>query len=174
MDPGAKCVQLLDLEGITEEGFHHSSMFCPVLPGDGCAQKRLFDVILSGCIPVVPRFTPSDEKGYPTFFNWMKRCSIRRTYPFARGSFFDDPAAGIDYESLVVSFDGLCGIACMKPAIEVVMNNATEMKRLQDNMRRYAKLFAFGLDENMYQSVDAFSAMLVAMRHYVSKIRDAS
>lgn len=150
---------------------YRSSVFCPVLPGDGCPQKRFFDVILSGCIPVVPRFTPSDEEGYPTFFRWQNMCSIRRTYPFARGSFFDDRAAGIDYESLVVSFDGPCGITCMKPAIEQAMKNATEMKRLRENMKTYAKLFAFGLDGNMYKSMDAFSAMLVTMRHYIFHLR---
>lgn len=153
---------------------YRSSMFCPVLPGDGCPQKRFFDVILSGCIPVVPLFTPSDEEGYPTFFNWMNRCSVRRTYPFAKGSFFGDPAAGIDYESLVVSFDGLCGIACMKPAIEEVMRNQTAIKILRGNMRTYAKLFSFGLDDNMYKSMDAFWAMLLTMRHYVFNLMGKS
>ncbi|KAK1741967.1 hypothetical protein QTG54_007540 [Skeletonema marinoi] len=32
------------------------SVFCPVLPGDSPPQKRFFDVIIMGCIPVVLAF----------------------------------------------------------------------------------------------------------------------
>ena len=150
---------------------YNESIFCPILPGDGCAQKRFFDVILNGCIPVVPIFHKSDDTdGYPTFFRWEGLCSIRRTYPFARGTFFGDETAGIDYQSLVVTFDGFCGIACMKGAMDQVLSNTTELKRLQISLKDYAKLATFGLDDNMYRSVDAFAAMLVQLRHYVFKL----
>mmetsp|Transcript_12544 Transcript_12544/g.20888 ORF Transcript_12544/g.20888 Transcript_12544/m.20888 type:complete len:625 (+) Transcript_12544:44-1918(+) len=149
---------------------YNQSIFCPILPGDGCPQKRFFDVILSGCIPIVPIFTPSDEEGYPTFYQWSDRCSIRRTYPFSKGYFFEDQNAGIDYMSIVVTFDGFCGIKCMKSAMEEVMGNATELKRLRTTMKEYVGLFTFGLDENMYKSVDAFTAMLVTLRHYLFKL----
>ena len=154
---------------------YSKSIFCPVLPGDGCAQKRFFDVILNDCIPVVPIFHKSDDTdGYPTFWRWENHCSIRRTYPFARGTFFGDETAGIDYQSLVVTFDGFCGIACMKGAMEQVLSNTTELKRLQTSLKDYAKLATFGLDGNMYRSVDAFAAILVQLRHYVSKLDETN
>jgi hypothetical protein len=167
LDLGLERRQLLPSR-ITE--VYNSSVFCPILPGDGCPQKRFFDVILNGCIPVVPVFTPSDERGYPTFWKWSDRCSIRRTYPFSKGYFFDDLDAGIDYMSLVVAFDGFCGIPCMKSAMEAVMRNSTELQRLRGTMKEYAGLFTFGLGENMYKNVDAFTAMLVSVRHYLFKL----
>eukprot|EP00541_Cyclophora_tenuis_P010542 CAMPEP_0116554386 /NCGR_PEP_ID=MMETSP0397-20121206/7565_1 /TAXON_ID=216820 /ORGANISM="Cyclophora tenuis, Strain ECT3854" /LENGTH=60 /DNA_ID=CAMNT_0004079545 /DNA_START=36 /DNA_END=218 /DNA_ORIENTATION=+ len=47
------------------------------------------------------------------------------------------------------------------------MANQTELQRLQANVRKYAPLFSYGLENNAYQAVDAFSALLVNLRHYV-------
>lgn len=139
------------------------SLFCPVLPGDGPPQKRFFDVILMGCIPLVPVW-PAADGGVSFWRNGS--ASIRATYPFALGSFFRDDDAGVDYLSdLVLPFDGACGLACMKGAVEAV--SPEKLKQLQANLLKYAPLFSFGLEGNMYQSVDAFSALLVSLRHYV-------
>ena len=62
----------------------------------------------------------------------------------------------------------------MKGAMDQVLSNTTELKRLQISLKDYAKLATFGLDDNMYRSVDAFAAMLVQLRHYVSKLDEAN
>lgn len=154
---------------------YQDSIFCPILPGDDAVQKRFFDVILSGCIPLVPVWEPSDEEGYPTFFQYKGRSSIRQTYPFHRGTFFGDDTVGIDYlRDMVVTFDGFCGLKCMAPAVESALQNRTEITRIRQNLWKYSRLFAFGLGENKYRSVDAFAGMLVSLRHYVESLKSSS
>ena len=145
---------------------YRNSTFCPILPGDDCAQKRFFDVILSGCIPVVLRY-PSDEKGWPSWFA-RGECSIRRAYPFGRGSFFNDENAGIDYRTFVVEIDDDCGLECMKPKLEELMSKPDTVRLLRRNLMSFARLLSYGLDEASYGYIDAFSALLVTLRHYSS------
>jgi hypothetical protein len=40
--------------------------YCHIFPGDGCAQKCFFDVILNGCIPLVPisQSSKDEERGF--------------------------------------------------------------------------------------------------------------
>jgi hypothetical protein len=54
--------------------------------------------------------------------------------------------------------------------MEAVMKNVTELQRLRGTMKEYACLFTFGLDGNMYKNVDAFTGMLVSVRHYLAKL----
>jgi hypothetical protein len=152
---------------------YRNSTFCPILPGDNCPQKRFFEVILNGCIPVVPQFEASNEAGFPTFYRFSGLCSIRTTYPFAAGTFLNDMKAGINYMDLVVPFDGLCGLDCMKPAMEKVLANATELHRLRSNLHAFSKLFRFGLGEDSYQAMDAFTAITVSLRHYVRGLNNS-
>ena len=42
---------------------YRESIFCPVLSGDLCWQKRFYDVILSGCLPVVLEWTTDQPEG---------------------------------------------------------------------------------------------------------------
>lgn len=148
-----------------------NSTFCPILPGDGCPQKRFFDVLLSGCIPVVPFHDKSAEEGTPSFFT-NGACSVRSTYPFAKGTFFGDDTAGINYaDDLVVPFNGTCGLSCMKGAMEAVIKNDDELQRLRRNIQTYVRLFAFGLGpKETNQRVDAFAASLVQIRHYLRNL----
>jgi hypothetical protein len=150
------------------QGMYNESIFCPILWGDACPQKRFFDVILNGCIPLVPSFTPSDDEGFPTFFRRKGSCSVRRAYPWSKGAFFGDEKVGVDYTTLVVQYDGTCGLPCMKPAMEKVFS--TELTRIRTDLRNYARLVAFGAGNSRYKSLDGFSAMLVAIRHYLSHL----
>merc|ERR1712066_510391 len=74
---------------ILEEMFR--SVFCPVVQGDVPHQKRLFDAMLTGCIPVVAAF-PAHEEGQVSW--WLPGGPpIERMVPFP-----DD----IDYRSFVL------------------------------------------------------------------------
>jgi hypothetical protein len=68
---------------------------------------------------------------------------------------------------LVVTFDGFCGLPCIKEAMEKVMANHTELQRLRTNLYTFARLFRFGLGKKAFQDVDAFSAVLISIRHYI-------
>ncbi|CAE8642314.1 unnamed protein product [Polarella glacialis] len=67
------------------------SVFCPILQGDVPHQKRLFDVMLTGCLPVVVAF-PSHVPGEVSW--WLPGGPpVERMVPFPRD---------IDYRSFVV------------------------------------------------------------------------
>lgn len=149
---------------------YRNSTFCPVLAGDDCGQKRFFDVILSGCIPIVLRYS-SDEQGWPSWFR-QGACSIRRAYPFGRGAFFNDTNAGIDYTTLVVEIDASCGLGCIKPTLENLMMNPDKIRRLRRSLMGAARLFTYGLEEESYGYPDAFSALLVTLRHYSTYVNE--
>lgn len=148
---------------------YQDAIFCPILAGDDCGQKRLFDVILSGCIPVVLSYQDSDE---PTWASWFKPglCSIRRSFPYSRGTFYGDGVAGIDYTEFVVQVNGTCGLECIKSTLEEIMNKPNELQRMRMGLKQYAHLFSYGLGESSGTSVDAFSALLVSIRHYLSSL----
>jgi hypothetical protein len=145
---------------------YRNSTVCPILAGDGCPQKRVFDVMMSGCIPVVLHYARSDEQGWPS---WYKEgaCSIRLTYPFAKGTFAGDPMAGIDWESLVIPVNGSCGFPCMKSTIEAVMKDTERLTELRRRLRKVASLFSYGLEAESSASMDAFAALLVKLKHYI-------
>jgi hypothetical protein len=143
---------------------YRNSTFCPVLPGDGTPQKRFFDVIMSGCIPVVYVF-PGDEDGWPSFH--PHRVSLTRSYPFAKGVLFNDTNAGVDIESLVIAINGTCGVPCMKETLEAEIANTETLTHRRLMLRKYASLFALGLDSEQHSSVDAFSATIVTLRHHL-------
>lgn len=149
---------------------YRNSTVCPILAGDQCPQKRIFDVMMSGCIPVVFRYDTSNEQGWPSWFQ-SKSCSIRVTYPFARGTFFGDEKAGIDWESLVIQVNATCGFPCMKSTIEGVMDDSERLKQLRLGLRNFAALFSYGLDKDTNQFPDAFAALLVSLKHYVTKLK---
>lgn len=110
---------------------YQDSIFCLILPGDGPAQKRFFDVILSGCIPVafvLDRYgdnsgvvSSDNHNRHPSWWDGLDatvsmQTSIRTAYPFAKGLFPDQPDLGIDYESFVVqirpSAENGCHFGC--------------------------------------------------------------
>lgn len=69
---------------------YRDSILCPVLPGDTSWQRRFFDVILSGCIPLVIEWTlfdgsrtwfvPSNTPGHHLF-------NLQQSYPFFQGEY---------------------------------------------------------------------------------------
>ena len=149
---------------------YRESILCPVLPGDGPPQKRFFEVMLNGCIPILPLWDSNDRvngTAFPSLFH-EKEASARSTYAYHRYTFYGDDNAGIDYiRDLVVTFNGTCGLECLKGAAEAVLSNSDELARLRGNLRKYTKLFSYGMEGNAYRYSDAFTATLVSMRHYL-------
>jgi len=149
---------------------YQNATFCMILPGDGPAQKRFFDAIMSGCIPVVISFPATTDPGSPA---WWKNSyvnqtlSIRVSYPFPKGFFAGSRGLGIDYPSLVVE---TCGLECIKPTLERVIANETELLRLRQNLRRHASLFSYGLEANSHRFFDAFALVLTQLGHYLQRL----
>ena len=92
---------------------YSKSIFCPVLPGDIAWQRRFFDVINCGCIPVVisypinknPKhntrswYVPEDNS-YGIDDTW----SVEETYPFVLQQ--KDNNIGINYSNFVIEITG--------------------------------------------------------------------
>ena len=163
---------------------YSESVFCIILPGDGCAQKRFFDVMMNGCIPLVPYLKTSSEPDSPTFHPSGGICAIRTTYPFIKGAFVHDANAGLDYESLVLRWDATCGFDCLKDTLEEALNDTERIYRIRRNIREVVTLFSYELendgdndngdsgDGNDYEEdgttiPDAFMATTVSIRHYL-------
>ena len=157
--------------GTGMSGMYRRAMICPILPGDDTDQKRFFDVMLNGCVPLVPVW-PSVLEGHLSTFT-TGGSSSEMIYPFHRGTYYKDPMAGIDYlNDVVVTFDGECGIPCIKGAVEKALSNQTEFSRKQENVRRFARFFTNGLEEQKYRFADSHAATLVTIRHYLYGLAD--
>jgi hypothetical protein len=78
---------------------YRESVLCPILPGDNCWQRRFFDVIRNGCLPLVLEW-PMDngERSWHT----PGQCSTQLAYPFNKGMFWNDTRIEIDCDSFVV------------------------------------------------------------------------
>lgn len=147
---------------------YQQSIFCPCFRGNTPAQKRFFDVILNGCIPLVLQYYESHEAGYPSFFK-PRGTSIRISYPYSTGLFHREPNMGIDYSKLVVTINGTCGVPCLVPKLEdLLINHPEQVAQLQQRVSKVAKLFSYGMEQNALQHVDAVAALLVQVRHYVT------
>ena len=146
---------------------YHNSVFCPTLRGDSPPQKRFFDVLLNGCIPVVLAHESSD----PPFLSYFARGgeSTVRTYPYAIGSFDEWPQMGIHYETIVVEVNGTCGMSCFFPMLEdLLLHHPDKIRAKQREIARLAPLFTYGMEHNRLQQADATAALLVQARHHAN------
>jgi hypothetical protein len=149
---------------------YRDSIFCPCLRGDSPPQKRIFDVILSGCIPVVIEHE-SNEPGYPSHFA-ARATSIRVTYPFAKGSFYNYANMGVDFSDLAVTVPGSCGFDCFISTLQdLLVNHKDVVREKQRKISEYASLFSFGMEQNGLVHADAVAALLVQARHYIHMAR---
>lgn len=118
---------------------------------------------MNGCIPLVPHY-PSNDEAWPVAFHY-KKCSTRITYPFSKGTFHLEPKAGFTITDLVATYNGTCGFPCMKSALEELASNPTELQKKHMRLRDYATMVKFGLDGRSRTIADAFSGLLVRLRH---------
>ena len=159
--------------------FYQDSVFCPALPGDTSWQRRFYDVILNGCLPLVISWdTPSFPHGKSYFvpeghFSMqMDTWSVSQTYPFASGLFPDELA--IDYSSFVVEAPGniehIRDTSSVARKMEELLADREELKRRQLQMKEYALLFTMGVGEDAHRYEDEFARIIRTLRLYLEKI----
>lgn len=149
---------------------YRESIFCPSFRGDTPDQKRFFDAILSGCIPVVmAHYWNDDDKNKTSYFAPAKNAALSNVYPWAKGSFGQKyPNMGIDYSELVIEINEKdCGLDCLPTTLERWLKDPAALREKQKQLAKFARLFSFGMKDNAFQYVDAMAALLVRTRHYV-------
>jgi len=149
---------------------YRDSIFCPIFRGDTPDQKRFFDVILSGCIPVVMAHywkEENDEHNRSSYF--APGVSLSTVYPWARGSFGEKYSGmGIDYSQLVIEIDEKdCGMDCLPTALLSWLNDPVALREKQKLLATYSCLFSYSMNNTAFNQVDAMSALAVRARHYV-------
>ncbi|GKY91146.1 hypothetical protein MPSEU_000087400 [Mayamaea pseudoterrestris] len=150
---------------------YRDTIFCPCLRGDEPPQKRFFDVILSGCLPVVLEYD-SIEESYPSWFA-VNTAAVHNVYPFAKGTFDGIDEMGIQYSDFVVTVNGTCGPPCIIPHLEgMLLHRMDELERMHETMQKFARFFSFGMANKALSTVDAMSAILVEARHYVANWKE--
>ncbi len=149
---------------------YRDSYFCPILQGDLPYQKRFYDVVAAGCIPVVVASASRDNNPHKS---WFKQGSLgyNVTYPFAYSNFThtieDKQRLGlVDYSEFVVEVDSVHSIV---PVIESLLKNDAEaILGMQTAIGKVAKKFVYGLGDDMFTPGDAFDTMLIQLEEYHS------
>ena len=142
---------------------YKNSVFCPVLPGDAPPQKRFFDVIIMGCIPVVMAFETDMTSQSKESWHAPGGYPVELSYPFAKYSNSISPENEIDYDSFVVKIKD---VGSIRETLIGLLHNRTEIQRLQLNLMRNAQYFLFGMDNHSYE--DAFAKVVQSLEYYSS------
>ena len=175
----------IDKEHDTLDTFYdayHDSVLCLCLPGDGTAQKRFFDVIMSGCLPVVIEWSISNG----TDISWFMPDNIplrNNAWKFALTEFaLTAPTSGaypywnnIDYRSFVVRVPGnihnISDMSHILPYLESeVLSNATLIREKQIALQKNAPLFAWGMGDDAHAYEDAFTELLKVLKQYADSL----
>lgn len=152
---------------------YRNSIFCPILRGDEPPQKRFFDVMMSGCIPVVLEGATTNDPLYPSHFAVGKTPSIRWVYPFSTGTFAGNDRMGIEYRDIVVGVNATCGAPCILPVLEkLLLNDRKRLQKMQSMLGSVVSLFTYGLEANSRRYPDALAAALVKVRHYIHSYQE--
>jgi hypothetical protein len=123
------------------------SVFCPTLPGDGPTQKRFFDVIIMGCIPVVLEFETDMASQSKTSWHAPGGHPVESSLPFAKHSNSISTENQIDYDSFVVKIKE---VGEMRETLENLFRNHTEIQRLQLNLMKNAQYFLYGIGDDSH------------------------
>lgn len=131
------------------------------------AQKRFFDIIMSGCLPVVLSFNTSRVYGQRSWFQ-PGRAPVRSSYPFAKDVYLGmDESDTIDYESFVVQVPD--SVDNFKTIMENILQNPKELQRRQEDMAKYAHRLTYGLDQEAYLHEDALYYILKMIQMYLKE-----
>ena len=161
---------------------YRDSILCLCLPGDGTAQKRFFDVIMSGCLPVVIEWKIYND----TDISWFMPDNIplqNNEWKFALTSHaLTAPTSAtypywnnIDYKSFVVRVPGnvhnISDMSHILPYLENnILNNATLLRQMQLSLMKYAPLFSWGMGSDAHVYEDAFTELLKVLKQYVNTL----
>ena len=169
-----------DFHKIETFEIYNQSTLCPCLPGDLAWQKRFFDVILNGCIPVVLSFTTPNLPGGKSWFlpeeQRGEHASVWQTYPFAKGQFGGRESFEIDYESFVVEIPvdmkSQQNMSSVMTIMESILSDKQELRRRQRRMMQYAISFTYGMGKDAHRHNDAFAHIISALEHYQRAVLD--
>ena len=165
---------------------YSDSVFCPVLSGDAPWQRRFFDVIQSGCLPLVLRWETPGLPGNRSWFRpavygaaFTETFSAYQSIPFPKTMFDGDMAIEIDYESFVLE----CPVNMRQPrdfslirktVEEYLVNRTDDIRQKQLNMRQYALAFSIGLGQDAHRYDDGFARLIRQIKHYLDKYTGTS
>jgi hypothetical protein len=154
---------------------YRNAVLCPILPGDNCWQRRFYDVIRNGCLPVIMEWPLLN--GGSRSWHAPESCPMRDTYPLAKGQLMlgrgynnsrDD--LEIDYDSFVVRAPGNLendsNMTSMLTAMQDVLADPVELARRQRNMMAVARRFTFGVGPNAHGTHDAFADVMKTLEHF--------
>lgn len=154
---------------------YENSIFCPILAGDTSWQRRFFDAILCGCLPLVISWDTPKHLGGKSWFlptsgnSHAITFSVQQTYPFAKGLFNGEKEVEIDYESFVVECPGNpaneSDVSSIRQTIEdLLLHRPNEIRERQLAMQKIALSFTFGMGEDAHRYEDGFARMVRALR----------
>jgi hypothetical protein len=152
---------------------YRESVLCPILPGDNCWQRRFFDVIRNGCLPLVLEW-PKDNGERSWHTPGQYGCSTQLAYPFIKGMFWNDPRIEIDYDSFVVRALGNVAdetnVSSILTTMEEILADPQEVARRQRNMMAVAPLLTFGLGQDAHVYDDAFARIMRILEYRASRM----
>lgn len=135
------------------------SYFCPILEGDLPYQKRFYDVILAGCLPVVVAFPSRGDNPHRSWWrpNWL---GYDITHPFP---------SYIDYSEFVVQLDTIEDIV---PTLSALIQDKAKIQKMQRALGKAAPKLVYGLDDDFDAPGDAFDGILRELEDYVAGLND--
>jgi len=148
---------------------YQDSILCPVLPGDNCWQRRFFDVIRNGCIPVVLEWTFEDDNGEPkkSWHTPFDPIPIELTYPFADDS--------VPYSSFVVTVPynktNVRNVTSIIHTMKSILNDPYDLKQRQERMMYYAPYLTFGLGLEAHAYKDGFYQIMKELEKYTKQMK---
>lgn len=153
---------------------YQDSTFCPILAGDSCQQARFFDVMLSGCIPVVLSFSSTDilskhkHSWAENLTSWYREGgeTTAAVYPF-HSSLVD---FGIDYDKCVLAVPAKVqrDVRKLFNVMEtIILHHPAKLRKLQTNLKRCAMRTTFGMGINAHKYDDAFAQTIRMIRYYL-------
>ena len=142
------------------------AILCPTLRGDTPTQKRFFDALLSGCIPVLFKYSANDGKEIT--YAGEGEADNRAFYPFAQGTFPGMPRMGLNYSELVVELE-LGNISSAFSLLDELIRNKMDqvIRPKQKEIARSANLFTYGLGKDALLAPNTIVGLLVQTRHFL-------
>jgi hypothetical protein len=149
---------------------YRDSILCPILPGDTSWQRRFFDVISSGCIPLVIEWTLFDGSRSwftPTNMPAHHLHSIQDSYPFFKGE-YQNSEMEVDYDSFLVKITGNAvkeqDFRGLREKIEEILADEEGLRRRQKFLAKFATRLSYGLGADAHRYKDAFWGILQALK----------
>jgi len=146
---------------------YQDSVVCPVLPGDSAWQRRFFDVLMNGCLPLVIEWKMEHGLSWHTPENDREPKDV---YPFHPDGYYSKSITDIDNDSFVVRVPGdrkhERNFSLVKTVVEELLANPEELKRKQLSLMKNAHKLSFGLGLDAHKYDDMFQRTLQAMGQY--------